>query len=132
MGYCTKACATVSECPFPQSECVAAMAQPAICMPTCSTAVHCALYGAPKSKCGYTQAIDNWGVTTCADWEQNHQLTPLSSDCLPFDHDACNLGYPGKERVCVEQGICAKGCYLNTDCPQGTTCSSQGTLGNCK
>jgi hypothetical protein len=129
--YCTKACNVVSDCPWPQSECVELAPQNAYCMPTCNTASDCTLFGAPPSKCGYTQAVDNWDVTVCRDWGSAHLLMPAGTDCLPFDHDQCNLGYSGMQNVCTEQGICAKGCYLNGDCPQGKTCSGQGSLGNC-
>jgi hypothetical protein len=136
--YCTMPCTLISECPYPASECVDVEHAEncnegdCYCMPTCSTAVDCALYNAPPSLCGYTQAIDNWDVTVCAEWGANHALMPFDTDCLPFDHDACNLGYQGREVICSEQGICAKGCYLNVDCPMGKTCSSQGALGQCQ
>ena len=130
-SYCTKACAVVSDCPYPQSECVP-FGDDAICMPTCTTAVDCSPFGAPQSQCGFTQAIDNWDVTVCADWGDAHQLMPVNTDCLPFDHTACNLGYPHSELVCTEQGICANGCYINNDCPSGEACSGGSTLGTCQ
>jgi hypothetical protein len=130
-NYCTKSCTAVSECPYPKSEC-AKLDALTICMPTCATAVDCVVYEAPPSQCGYTQAVDNWGVTTCANWEQAHALKPDGTDCLPFDHAACNLGYQQRQSVGTVQGICAFGCYVNADCPDGQACSSQGTLGNCQ
>ncbi len=129
-NYCTTTCTAVSQCPYPKSECVN-FNDETICMPACQTAVDCVLYEAPPSQCGYTQAIDNWDVTVCSNWAETHSLKPDGTDCLPFDHAACNLGYQQKQTVCTEQGICAKGCYVNTDCPDGKTCSTQGTLGNC-
>lgn len=130
-GYCTKICKQVSDCPYPQSECVP-LGPNTVCMPTCQTAINCAPYQAPPSMCGYTQAIDNWGVTVCAEWGAAHQLTPLATDCLPYDHEACNLGYLGTARVCSEQGVCTGGCYTNSDCPMGTSCTGQGMLGSCQ
>ena len=130
-GYCTKNCFQVSDCPYPQSECVT-MGQTSVCMPTCQSAINCSIYQAPPSMCGYTQAIDNWGVTVCAEWGAVHQLPPLSTDCLPYDHEACNLGYQGTARVCSEQGLCTGGCYTNSDCPAGTSCTGQGQLGTCQ
>jgi hypothetical protein len=130
--FCTQACEQVSECPYPASECVRFDADDTICMPTCSTAVDCVLYTAPPSRCGYTKAVDNWDVTVCADWGDAHALMPPGSDCLPFDHAACNLGYQHMEAVCTEQGVCAEGCYVPADCPEGSTCSTQGALGNCQ
>jgi hypothetical protein len=131
--FCTKPCNLVSDCPYPDSECVDATSWAGItmCMPTCDTAVDCAPYQAPPSMCGYTKAVDNWGITVCAEWGDQHSLMSLSTDCQPFDHPACNLGYQQKELVCPAQGICTKGCFLNTDCPSGTSCSAQGSLGNC-
>ncbi len=130
-GYCTKICAQVSECPWPQSECIPFNVAETICMPSCETAVDCVPFQAPPNRCGYTKAIDNWGVTTCAHWGDKHQLTPQGTDCTPFDHPACNLGYQQMEWVCTAQGICDKGCFTNADCPASTNCSGQGSLGNC-
>ncbi len=130
--FCTKPCNLVSDCPYPDSECV--VNNPAgmsMCMPTCDTAGDCSPYQAPPSMCGYTTAVDNWDVTVCADWGDSHALMPINTDCQPFDHSACNLGYPGTQLVCPGQGICIQGCFLNSDCPQPTTCSAQGSLGNC-
>ncbi len=131
-NFCTMPCSTVSECPYPQSECVPFDSSTTICMPTCRTAVDCVLFEAPPSRCGFTRAVDNWDVTVCAEWGAAHQLMPPGTDCLPFDHPACNLGYQQMEAVCTEQGVCAKGCYVNADCPAGKTCSAQGALGNCQ
>jgi hypothetical protein len=131
-NYCTQVCALVSECPYPQSECVPFDASTTLCMPTCATALDCAPFDAPPSQCGFAQAVDNWDVTVCAEWGGNHQLMPAGTDCLPFDHPACNLGYQQQQAVCTEQGICAQGCYVNNDCPQGTTCNGGGSLGNCQ
>jgi hypothetical protein len=131
-NFCTTACTKVSDCPYPDSECVEFDDSTTICMPTCETAIDCVLFTAPPSKCGYTQAVDNWDVTVCAEWGTNHHLMPVGTDCLPFDHDACNLGYQQMQSVCTEQGVCAEGCYVNADCPMGKTCSAQGSLGNCQ
>ncbi|MEM1031234.1 MAG: hypothetical protein AAGN82_12865 [Myxococcota bacterium] len=131
-NYCTIRCTKVSDCPFPQSECIAFDAANTVCMPTCDQASDCTAYTAPPSRCGFTQAIDNWDVTVCAEWADQHQLKPPGVDCLPFDHTACNLGYLGRETICTEQGVCANGCYTSPDCPSGTSCSAQGTLGTCQ
>ena len=131
-NYCTVGCQAVSECPYPQSECVKFDDTLSICMPACQTAVDCVVYDAPPSQCGFTRAVDNWGVTVCANWAESHMLKPAGTDCLPFDHTACNLGYQQQQTVCTEQGVCAVGCYVNNDCPDGQTCSAQGTLGNCQ
>lgn len=131
-NYCTIACTKVSDCPYPQSECVTFDSANTVCMPTCDQASDCTAYTAPPSRCGFTQAIDNWDVTVCAEWADQHQLKPPGVDCLPFDHTACHLGYLGHETVCTDQGVCAQGCYTNPDCPTGQTCSSQGSLGNCQ
>ena len=129
-SFCTMMCTTVSECPYPSSECVPYKGSN-ICMPTCQTAVDCTPFNAPVSACGFTKAIDNWDVTVCADWGEAHQIMPPGTDCLPFDHAACNLGYQQLQSVCTEQGVCAKGCFVNADCPMGTTCNGGGSLGNC-
>ncbi|MSP25387.1 MAG: hypothetical protein EXR75_09530 [Myxococcales bacterium] len=136
-GFCTKTCAKVAECPWPASECVPPASLPMpegpLCMPSCNTAASCAPYGAPPSQCGYVKAIDSWGVTVCGTFGTAHALLPLGSDCLPFDHPACNLGYPGKERVCSAAGVCAAGCFSAQDCPKGKTCSTPGNvIGNCQ
>lgn len=132
-GYCTIDCAVVSDCPYPSSECVRFDASLTVCMPTCETVGDCAEYNAPPSQCGYTTAVDNWGVTTCAHWGERHRLWPLGTECDPLDHPACHLGYGDRATVCVEQGVCASGCYLQAHCPAGTTCSGQaGSLGNCQ
>lgn len=131
-NYCTIPCEVVSECPYPQSECVPFDASTTVCMPTCSTALDCAPFTAPPSRCGFAQAVDNWDVTVCAEWGAAHQLMPAGTDCLPFDHPACNLGYQQMQAVCTEQGVCATGCFVNNDCPQGTACNGGGSLGSCQ
>ncbi len=129
-GYCTVACTKVSDCEYPIAECVP-FAGSTVCMPTCKTALDCEPFGTPQSKCGYATATDNWGVTVCAHWGAEHALVPVDTDCTPFDHEDCNLGYPGRELVCVAEGLCKEGCYSATDCGTGT-CSSDGSdLGGC-
>lgn len=130
-NYCTKVCEKVSDCPYPQSECVKYESE-SVCMPACQTAVDCQPYDAPPSMCGYTQAVDAWDVTVCANWGSAHKVMPVDTDCVPFDHEACNLGYPNREIVCPQTGVCTKGCFTNDDCPTGKTCSAQGSLGNCQ
>lgn len=130
-AFCTKPCSKPSECPWPASECVPQEGA-AICMAQCDTAASCAPYGAPPSQCGFAKAIDAWGVTVCGHFGANHALMPLGTDCLPFDHSACNLGYVGRERVCTAAGVCAAGCFSAQDCPAGKTCSAPGNaLGTC-
>ena len=130
--FCTKPCSWVSECPYPSSECVTYEPGLTICMPTCDTAIDCSAYQAPPSMCGFTKAVDNWDVTVCADWGNDHQLMPPGSDCLPFDHPVCNLGYQHRELVCSAQGVCAVGCYVNSDCLPSESCSTSGSLGTCQ
>lgn len=131
-SFCTRPCATVSQCPYPDSECVPRGDQ-ALCMPTCQTAGDCAPFSAPPSACGYAQAIDNWDVTVCFDWGDEHQLMPELTDCNEFDHTACNLGYQERELVCNEQGLCVTGCFVNADCPASQKCSGQsGSFGQCQ
>jgi hypothetical protein len=130
-GYCTIPCAKVSDCAFGLAECVD-FAGTTACMPVCEKAADCGVYGAPPSACGFATAVDNWGVTTCANWGASQELPPVGSDCAPFDHAACNLGYAGRGRVCSEKGVCAAGCFAPPDCPGGAACSSDGaTLGSC-
>jgi hypothetical protein len=129
-GYCTVPCSKVSDCEYPVAECVPFGGQ-TYCMPTCKTAVDCEPFGAPQSKCGYAPAVDNWGVTTCAHWGAEHALVPDDTDCTPFEHEDCNLGYGGREKVCNEQGLCKTGCFTGADCT-AASCSSDGTeLGTC-
>jgi len=131
-GYCTQSCSIVSDCPYPASECVAFDANNTVCMPSCNAATDCTEIGS-NTQCGFTSAIDNWDVKTCAVWDTAHVLVPNDRDCLPFDHEACHLGYSGQEKVCSAEGKCATGCYVQKDCPQGKTCSSDGTsLGACQ
>jgi hypothetical protein len=90
------------------------------------------VFGAPPSACGFANAVDNWGVTVCASWGAEQRLPPIGSDCDPFDHPSCNLGYPGRARVCSERGLCEAGCFAPGDCPGGGACSSDGaTMGSC-
>jgi len=132
-GYCTRECSIVSECPYPTSECVMFDNTQTFCMPSCDTAVGCTAFGGTESQCGYTIAIDNWDVKTCAHWAAKHQLIPNDRDCLPFDHDACNLGYGQRAKVCSAAGKCVTGCFVDKDCPQGKTCSAEGgAQGDCQ
>jgi hypothetical protein len=128
-GYCTHGCGQIADCPFPAAECVTFDGF-SICMPACASASDCTKYGAPPSLCGYTKAIDDWGVTVCADWGSEHALVPPGSDCAPPEHEDCNLGYPHEEHVCTTQGVCAIGCYASVDCPADKTCTS-GNPGSC-
>jgi hypothetical protein len=128
-GYCTKECGKVSDCTFPTSECAEAGGVK-VCMPACKKAEDCADYGG-SSQCGFASASDNWKVTVCANWGPEHRLMPADTDCTPFDHTACNLGYSGRQAVCSEEGKCTVGCFYNSDCMGGSTCSTQGTLGTC-
>jgi hypothetical protein len=132
MGFCTHPCKVVSDCPWPESECVPFDPSMTLCIPSCKTASDCTPYGAPPSMCGYTHAVDSWGVSVCAHWGDEHELMPLGTDCLPFDHAACNLGYQHAELVCTEQGVCATGCYLDADCPMGEGCPSKPSFGACQ
>ncbi len=130
-GYCTHECKLVSDCEYPISECVA-HAGLKICMPACKTATDCEVYGAPPSMCGFTNAVDNWGVTVCSNWGADHELEPVDTDCAPLDHEQCNLGYDHRQRVCTPEGVCKQGCFSKNDCPNGQNCSSDGaTLGGC-
>jgi hypothetical protein len=131
-NYCTIECEKVSDCPFPVSECVP-WAGGTICMPVCTTATDCELYGAPPSVCGYSPAIDNWSVTVCANWGGDHDLLPAGTDCPPLDHETCNLGYLGRANVCTPEGVCDEGCFSEGDCGADEDCSSQGDdLGECR
>ena len=130
-NYCTTPCEKVSDCEFPVAECVP-WGEGAVCMPACTTASDCEVYGAPPSLCGFAPAIDNWTVTVCSNWGDLHQLIPEATDCPPLDHEACNLGFAGRERVCSEQGVCETGCFKESDCPADQDCSSPGdTVGEC-
>ncbi len=131
-GYCTVACEKVSDCEYLVAECVS-FGGSAVCMPTCETAIDCEPFDAPPSLCGYATAVDNWGVTVCANWGSEHALLPTDSDCAPFEHSDCNLGYSRRERVCAAEGLCKAGCFGAIDCPEGASCSSDGeTLGSCQ
>ncbi|MBK8258666.1 MAG: hypothetical protein IPK82_39155 [Polyangiaceae bacterium] len=127
MGYCTQECAKIQDCPFGASECVS-FKTITICMPTCKDQSDCDVYGAP-SECGYTHAVDEFPVTTCADWVNDLALPPDGSECV--DDIDCNLGHEGQERVCSFQS-CTTGCYEDKDCPIAQNCSSMGALGKCE
>jgi hypothetical protein len=130
-GYCTMPCKDVTECwPF-DAECVAFDGDQ-LCMPTCKTKVDCEPYLAPPSKCGWTKAIDGWGVTVCTDWGNQHQLVPVGKGCTPKQHVDCNLGYLHELHVCNAQGLCALGCYTKDDCPLNQSCSLMADPGTCK
>ena len=127
MGYCTKACAEVADCPFGAAECVT-FDNASFCMPTCKDQSECDVYG-PPIECGYAQAIDAFPVTTCADWLGALELPPDGNACA--DDLECNLGHEGQERVCAFEA-CTTGCYEQKDCPASKECSSTGALGNCQ
>ncbi len=130
-GFCTLPCSKVSDCEFGVAECVS-FAGTTACMPVCASVTDCLVYGAPPSSCGFATAIDNWSVTVCANWGAEQRLPPIGTDCAPFDHAACHLGYAGRARVCSENGVCTAGCFTSSDCPGGGSCSSDGaTVGEC-
>jgi hypothetical protein len=138
MGFCTIDCFEIFDCTGFGAECVS-FAGEQICMPTCGTLLEpapekCDVYGTPID-CGFTPAIDDFQVVTCAPWGPFLQLPPQGTDC---DYESqgdlqCNLGHEGMEAVCAEFGLCANGCYAPNDCPDGTECSSiGGDLGSCQ
>lgn len=128
MGYCTKDCTKVSDCPFGAAECVT-FDGASFCMPTCKDQSDCNVYGSP-SECGYTPAIDDFPVTTCADWLGDLAVPPDGHPCMG-DTD-CNLGHVGKELVCTFE-TCTTGCFVDEDCAGAQTCSSNGsTIGSCE
>ena len=130
-GYCTIPCEKVSDCEYGIAECVT-FASASACRPLCESAIDCEPFGAPPSACGFATAIDNWGVTVCASWGSQHELVPEGSDCAPFDHGDCNLGYAHRERVCSPKGVCESGCFGSIDCPENQTCDSDGSApGGC-
>ena len=126
MGYCTRTCAAPIECPK-DSACVHFDAKTQICMPTCGDAGDCSAFGS-KSDCGWAAAVDGAPSTACADWP-SLALPPPGSDCSS-DSD-CNLGHDGAELVCSTSGACAVGCHVQSDCPQGQTCSGSTALKTC-
>src|SRR5262245_15566352 len=147
MGYCTKDCAAVEECPVGEAECVL-FGSDQVCMAVCgfvggandpSPGVNpdpgaCKAFGA-TSGCGYANAVDGWPVLTCADWGPFLQMPLNGTECdsAKWDDLQCNLGHesPGVGRVCAFSA-CTDGCYEPKDCPSGKSCSSSGmTLGNC-
>lgn len=131
-GYCTHACQKVSDCEYGVAECVP-FGGVAVCMPHCDTVLDCEPYGTPPSMCGYAAAIDNWGVTVCAHWGAEQELVPNESDCTPFEHADCNLGYAHRQKVCSQEGLCKSGCFSDLDCPSGESCDSDATaVGGCK
>lgn len=127
-GYCTQGCAKYDDCILGKGECVPVDGV-LVCTPDCQLTSECLdKYGEP-SECGFAEAVDGFGVTTCADWLANLKLPPDGSDCT--DDPDCNLGNEGQQWVC-SFNACTKGCYQASDCPAGKTCSSSGNLGNCQ
>ena len=132
MGYCTIDCTDVGECEQGVAECVE-FVDLTVCMPVCSVQTDCQAYGCSGgvcSQCGYAEAVDLWGVTTCGDWGEYIEFPPEGIDCS-YD-EQCNLGMAGAQRVCHTFGVCAIGCYQPTDCPSGMDCSSSGAIGTCQ
>ena len=127
-GFCTQGCAKYDDCILGKGECVPVKGV-LVCTPDCELTSFCdGKYGAP-STCGFAEAVDGFGVTTCADWEDALKLPPDGSDCSSDEN--CNLGNLGQEWVC-SFNACTSGCYVADDCPSGTTCSSSGSLGKCQ
>ncbi|MFT3766585.1 MAG: hypothetical protein QM820_13890 [Minicystis sp.] len=128
-GYCTMDCAKFDECTLGVGECIAFSGEQ-LCMPVCTLTGDCLdAYGNP-SACGYTTAVDGTPVTTCCDWLTQIKVPPEGTNCA--DDISCNLGNEGVQSVCSFE-VCTKGCYMQSDCPVNTTCSSNGlTLGGCK
>ena len=127
-GFCTQGCAKYDDCILGKGECVPVKGV-LVCTPDCALTSECDGKYGPPSECGFAEAVDGFGVTTCADWEATLKLLPDGSDCSK-DED-CNLGNPHKAWVC-SFNACTAGCYSDTDCPNGKTCSSTGNLGTCQ
>jgi hypothetical protein len=128
-GYCTKECAKFDECTLGVGECVAFKGEQ-LCMPACGFSGDCLMaYGDP-SACGYINAVDGFPVTACCDWQTDLKVPPEGTNCT--DDIACSLGNEGVQAVCSFMA-CTKGCYVSTDCPTNTMCTSTGAaLGSCK
>jgi hypothetical protein len=127
-GFCTQGCAKYDDCVLGKGECVPVKGV-LVCTPDCQLTSFCeGKYGVP-SACGFAQAVDGFGVTTCADWEDLLQLPPDGSDCA--NDEDCNLGNLGKAWVC-SFNACTSGCYVAGDCAAPKTCSSSGNLGKCQ
>lgn len=128
MGFCTRDCATYTECSDPAAEvygdCVALLQ---LCVPYCETQTDCGLYGEP-SGCGYTVATDAYAVVVCADWLDGPPL-PLDGFLCATD-DECHLGVEGAERVC-QFDQCMTGCHAPADCSAGGSCLTSTQPGTC-
>lgn len=128
MGYCTHDCDSYQDCIDGDTygDCFALILGEdyyQICVPYCNAGQSvCDAYGAP-STCDSGLAVDGAQFNVCADWP------PYGTDCA--DDYACHLGIDGSERVCAF-GACTEGCYAKSDCPNGKTCSSSGSLGQCQ
>ena len=129
MGYCTKPCATWTECTDEAAEIygdcvnVGPLQQ---CAPYCGSQADCAEYGT-LSSCGYVQAVDAVPVVVCADFGASTPLPPEGREC--YDDFDCHLGFAGLQRVC-EFGVCIGGCHENDDCPDELMCTP-GAPGMC-
>jgi hypothetical protein len=130
MGYCTKVCSSYEDCQ-PAGDCVLWEGSP-ICMPYCITQDYCAGYGA-SSACSYTpDAVPAYEVLVCANWPD----VTLPPDGWPSDQacesdEWCNLGIPGRERVCDAEH-CTSGCHQTSDCADAECSSSSvDVLGTC-
>ena len=69
LGYCTMTCVTVHDCEPDVAECVP-FGDGNICMPACDSDADCAAYGCSGndcSACASFAAVDEIGVTVCAD-----------------------------------------------------------------
>lgn len=127
-GFCTQGCVKYDDCVLGKGECVPVKGV-LVCTPDCELTSFCDdKYGVP-SACGFAEAVDGFGVTTCADWEEALKLPPDGSDCA--NDENCNLGNLGQEWVCAF-AACTSGCYVAADCPSEKTCSSSGSLGKCQ
>jgi hypothetical protein len=57
---------------------------------------------------------------------------PVGKGCdgSTWDNLQCTLGNDHTENVCIF-GQCTEGCYGDSDCPTGQSCSKQGAPGTC-
>ena len=133
--YCTLDCGNYKECVDESGtivgDCVRfALGTIQICSPYCQAQADCSQFG-PQSACGGAKALDDPSITfaVCGDWGSELGPIPLGASCN--GDPSCTLGLTGYEEVCIFNQ-CAKGCFVQADCPTNKTCSSGGaTPGTC-
>ncbi|MHB8416989.1 MAG: hypothetical protein ACYDCL_02865 [Myxococcales bacterium] len=149
-GFCAAGCKTGFDCPAGQA-CDQSQGFVSVCQNPCTsgdcscifdsqctdgglgTGVACL---AASGLCGAGCATgDDCGATEACNRQTNQCSATCATTgdpypCACLTDQQCNGGQAGQGVICYS-GSCNVGCHVNSDCPDGGSCTASGNLGSC-